>query len=67
MKVIVPNSLTNMKEHIKELALNHAIEVLGQEEFENNPDAVEAISFDFKSGIEAVLAHPQEFGLQLVH
>lgn len=47
---------------IEEYSLEHAREILG-DEFENNPDAVEAIAEDFGNGMLAVLQDPEAFGL----
>lgn len=55
--------MSTINEVIKQKSLDYAREVLGDEQFENNPDAVEAVAEDFANGILEVLEEPEAFGL----
>lgn len=51
-----------MEEHIQQAARDYALKVFGKTS--DKPKGYSALITDFEAGIRAVLAHPEEFGLQ---
>jgi hypothetical protein len=62
--------MIKIHEIIKQAAQAHAKETLGEDQYRDNPDAVESITDDFKAGaefvLENILALPNQFPLKAV-